>query len=80
MTGSSQSNARVSAYLKELGKNKLFQDPQLAFVRTAKNTGKKDTVTATEPYQFSINVKLRPTKTADEEDGFDEDEDLGDAS
>ena len=71
MTGSSQSNARVSAYLRELETNSLFLNPQLDFVRSA---SKPDT--AIEPYQFSIKVNLRPPKSAEEEEGFDE-EDLG---
>ena len=66
LTGTSQSNARVSAYLRELVQNDLFLNPQLAYVRSAPNPA-----TATEPYQFSINVNIRPPKTADEEDGFD---------
>jgi len=74
LTGSSQSNARVSAYLQQLGFNKLFLNPELDFVRTAQKA-----VSATEPYQFSIHVKLRPAKSSDEEEGFDEPEDLGDA-
>ncbi len=74
LTGSSQSNARVSAYLQQLDINKLFLNPELNFVRTAQKA-----VSATEPYQFSINVKLRPAKSSDEEEGFDEPEDLGDA-
>jgi type IV pilus assembly protein PilN len=72
LTGTSQSNARVSAYLKELDKNDLFLNPQLDFVRSAANP-----VTAIEPYQFSIKVKLRPPKSSDEEEGFDELEDQG---
>jgi len=74
LTGSSQSNARVSAYLQQLDVNKLFLNPELDFVRTAQKA-----TSPTEPYQFSINVKLRPAKSADEEEGFDEPEDLGDA-
>jgi type IV pilus assembly protein PilN len=66
LTGTSQSNARVSAYLRELVQNDLFLNPQLAFVRSATSADN-----ATEPYQFSINVNLRPPKTAAEEDGFD---------
>jgi type IV pilus assembly protein PilN len=66
LTGTSQSNARVSAYLRELVQNDLFLNPQLAYVRSATSPD-----TATEPYQFSINVNLRPPKTSDEEDGFD---------
>jgi type IV pilus assembly protein PilN len=72
LTGTSQSNARVSAYLKELDKNDLFLNPQLDFVRSAANP-----VTATEPYQFSIKVKLRPPKASEEEEGYDELEDQG---
>lgn len=70
LLGNSQSNARVSAYLKELETNELFLGPQLTFVKSAPNP-----VTATEPYQFSVNVKLRAPKTAEEEDGFDADGD-----
>lgn len=66
LTGTSQSNARVSAYLRELVQNDLFLNPQLAFVKSATSSD-----SATEPYQFSINVNLRPPKTAAEEDGFD---------
>ncbi len=70
LLGNSQSNARVSAYLKELETNDLFLSPQLTFVKSAPNPA-----TATEPYQFSINVKLRPPKTADEDDGYDDEGD-----
>lgn len=72
LAGSSQSNARVSAYLRELENNDLFLNPQLAFVRSAAKV-----TTATEPYDFSISVKLRPPKTADEDDGYDDPEDQG---
>lgn len=72
LAGTSQSNARVSAYLKELENNDLFLNPQLDFVRSASRP-----VTATEPYQFSIKVKLRPPKASDEEEGYDELEDQG---
>lgn len=74
LTGSSQSNARVSAYLQQLDINELFLNPELNFVRTAQKAA-----SPTEPYQFSINVKLRPAKTSDEAEGFDESEDLGGA-
>jgi type IV pilus assembly protein PilN len=67
LLGNSQSNARVSAYLKELENSDLFLAPQLTFVKTAPNPA-----TATEPYQFSINVKLRPPKTAEEDEGYDD--------
>lgn len=65
LTGSSQSNARVSAYLRELEVNSLFLNPQLDFVRTAQ--AQREATTATEPYQFSITVKLRPPKTAEDD-------------
>ena len=71
LTGSSQSNARVSAYLQELDRNELFLAPELNFVRTATRA-----VSPTEPYEFSIGVKLRQAKSADEEDGFDVEEDM----
>jgi len=67
LLGNSQSNARVSAYLKELESSDLFIGPQLTFVKSAPNPA-----TATEPYQFSINVKLRPPKTAEEDEGYDD--------
>ncbi len=67
LTGTSQSNARVSAYLKELDKNELFLNPELDYVRSANNVA-----SATEPYQFSINVQLSPAQSADEEKDLDE--------
>ena len=74
LMGTSQSNARVSAYLRELETNDLFLNPQLDYVRSARNP-----VTATEPYEFSIKVKLRPPKSADEDDGFDDPDSMGGA-
>ena len=65
LIGTSQSNARVSAYLRQLEQNDLFISPQLDYVRTANNPD-----TPTEPYQFSIRVKLRPPKSTDEEEAF----------
>ena len=72
LAGTSQSNARVSAYLRELGLNGLFLNPQLGFVRAAANP-----VAAVEPYQFSITVNLRPPQSSVEDDGYDELEDEG---
>jgi type IV pilus assembly protein PilN len=66
LVGSSQSNARVSAYLRELDTNDLFLNPQLDFVRSSAKPA-----TPTEPYEFSIKVNLRPPKSADEDLGFD---------
>ena len=72
LAGSSQSNARVSAYLRELEGNGLFLNPQLAFVRAIAGAD-----TAIEPYNFSIKVTLRAPKTSEEEDGYDDLEDQG---
>lgn len=72
LAGTSQSNARVSAYLRELEINDLFLDPQLDFVRSTPSPE-----TSTEPYQFSIQVKLRPPKTDEDDDGFDDPDDVG---
>ena len=66
MAGSSQSNARVSAYLRELETNELFKNPQLVVVKSAPNPA-----TATEPYDFNVKVNLRPPKTAEEDEGYD---------
>lgn len=54
LSGTSQSNARVSAYLQALADNDLFVDPDLTFVRTA-----REAVNPTEPFEFSIRVKIR---------------------
>ena len=72
LAGTSQSNARVSAYLRELERNDLFLKPQLTVVKSATNP-----TTATEPYEFSIKVNLRPPKTVEEDDGYDDPEDQG---
>ena len=66
LLGNSQSNARVSAYLRELEANDLFLNPQLDFVRSSARPA-----TDVEPYEFSIKVKLRQPKTGDEEAGYD---------
>lgn len=73
LVGSSQSNARVSAYLRELDANDLFLNPQLDYVRSASRPA-----TPTEPYEFSIKVNLRPPRSTDEE-GFEEPESQGGA-
>ena len=72
LVGSSQSNARVSAYLRQLEHNDLFLKPQLDFVRSTPNPA-----TATEPYEFSIKVNLRPPKTEEEDTGYDDAEGQG---
>jgi type IV pilus assembly protein PilN len=72
IAGTSQSNARVSAYLRELETNDLFLNPQLDFVRSVPGARAGTTV---EPYLYSIKVKLRPPKTV--EDGYDDLQDQG---
>ena len=72
LAGSSQSNARVSAYLRELESNDLFLRPQLVFVRSAPNPA-----TAVEPYDFNIKVSIRPPKTAEEDEGYVDQNDQG---
>ena len=71
LAGNSQSNARVSAYLRELERNDLFLSPQLGFVRSSAKPA-----TVTEPYEFEIKVNLRPPKTADD-DEYDDSDDQG---
>jgi len=73
LSGNSQSNARVSAYLQELDNNEIFLDPELNFVKTVTRP-----LTPTEPYEFSINVRLRPPNSDDADDGYDDPEAQGD--
>jgi len=72
LIGNSQSNARVSAYLRELEASDLFLNPELEFVRSTAKPA-----TDVEPYEYSIKVKLRPPKTADDDAGYDDPEDQG---
>ena len=72
LAGSSQSNARVSAYLRNLELNELFLNPQLDFVKSEPTPGSNS-----EPYQFSVRVSLRPPKTTDDEFGTDGQQDQG---
>lgn len=68
LVGTSQSNARVSAYLRELESNALFLNPQLDYVRLAGAQGRGQGPTSgTEPYQFSIKVGLRAPKSAEDD-------------
>ena len=66
LLGSSQSNAKVSAYLQSLEGMDLFVDPQLQYVRAAQNPASR-----VEPYEFSISVTMDNTKK-DEEGDMDE--------
>jgi len=60
LLGSSQSNARVSAYLQSLEDMDLFIGPELQFVRASENPASR-----TETYEFSISVRLN-TKRGEE--------------
>ena len=53
LLGTSQSNARVSAYLKSLEDMDLFTRPELQYVRAAQKPASR-----TETYEFAINVTL----------------------
>ncbi len=67
LLGSSQSNARVSAYLHSLETMDLFTNPELQYVRAASQPESR-----TEAYEFAISVNLRNAKLeSDAEAGFD---------
>jgi type IV pilus assembly protein PilN len=53
LLGTSQSNARVSAYLQELDEMDLFVRPELQYVRAAANPPNQ-----VETYEFAITVNL----------------------
>ena len=53
LLGSSQSNARVSAYLQSLDEMDLFLRPELQYVRAAKSPASR-----VETYEFAITVSL----------------------
>ncbi len=57
LLGTSQSNARVSAYLQSLEEMDLFVNPELQYVRAADKPA-----TRIETYEFAIRVKLDNTK------------------
>ncbi|HLF31668.1 MAG TPA: PilN domain-containing protein [Xanthomonadales bacterium] len=63
LLGTSQSNARVSAYLKSLEEMDLFVRPELQYVRAAEKP-----VSRIETYEFAIDVSLRPAKGAEGDD------------
>lgn len=67
LLGTSQSNARVSAYLHSLEEMDLFTNPELQYVRASAEPASR-----TEGYEFAINVRLRNAKQDDDaEAGFD---------
>ncbi len=53
LLGTSQSNARVSAYLQSLEEMDLFVRPELQYVRAA-----QEPATRVESYEFAISVRL----------------------
>lgn len=63
LLGSSQSNARVSAYLQSLEDMDLFVGPELQFVRAAQNPASR-----TETYEFSISVRLNNKRGEEDEE------------
>ena len=68
LMGTSQSNARVSAYLQSLEEMDLFVQPELQYVRTAQNP-----VSRVESYEYAINLKLDNTTQKDDlDDGEDQ--------
>jgi type IV pilus assembly protein PilN len=57
LLGTSQSNARVSAYLQSLDEMDLFVRPELQYVRASQSPS-----SAIETYEFAIRVRLDNTK------------------
>ena len=64
LMGTSQSNARVSAYLQSLEEMDLFVRPELQYVRTAQNPESR-----VETYEYVISLKLDNTRKDDLGDG-----------
>ena len=67
LLGTSQSNARVSAYLQSLDEMDLFVRPELQYVRAAERPTSR-----VEPYEFAISVKLDNTAKNKNRDTGDE--------
>ena len=63
LLGSSQSNARVSAYLQSLEEMDLFVGPELQYVRAAQNPASR-----TETYEFAISVRLNNSRNDESEE------------
>jgi type IV pilus assembly protein PilN len=64
LLGTSQSNARVSAYLQSLQDMDLFVRPELQYVRAA-----QDPVSRVESYEFAISVRLNTKRGETTESG-----------
>lgn len=67
LAGTSQSNARVSAYLQALADNELFVDPDLTFVRS-----NPDPQNPQESFDYSLAVRLRSPLDDEAEAGFED--------
>jgi type IV pilus assembly protein PilN len=67
LMGTSQSNARVSAYLQSLEGMDLFDRPELQYVRAAKSP-----LNRVETYEFAIRVRLDNERKKDVDSGEDE--------
>jgi len=63
LLGTSQSNARVSAYLQSLAGMDLFVNPELQYVRAAQSPPNRF-----ETYEFAIRVVLDNARNADNEE------------
>ncbi|MBE9548685.1 MAG: PilN domain-containing protein [Proteobacteria bacterium] len=68
ISGTAQSNARVSQFLTKLGTSALLVDPELAIIEA--NEKRAQTV---EPYDFRIKVRLN-LAPSQEDEGFDEEQ------
>lgn len=64
LLGTSQSNARVSAYLQSLDGMDLFVSPELQYVRAAARPASR-----VETYEFAINVRLNTNRGASNKAG-----------
>ena len=71
LLGTSQSNARVSAYLQSLERMDLFVRPELQYVRAAEQPANR-----VETYEYSISLKL---DNSPRKDDLGEAEDQGEA-
>jgi len=67
LLGSSQSNARVSAYLQSLDEMDLFVRPELQYVRAAQDPSNR-----VETYEFAITVRLNNRRGESQESGTEQ--------
>ncbi len=69
LIGTSQSNARVSAYLQSLEKMELFVKPELQYVRAAKSPE-----TRVESYEYAIQLNVVIPRNDDLDDDEDQEQ------